>query len=127
MMHRDNDQAAAVDAQLRERFAALRRSELAQCPAVPDLAGGRASPARESNRVAGAAALALAATVLVAVGIVWRGAQPAPDSARLYADIMAGAAFPSDALLAPGHGVAPESLGVPGVLELWSGAGEEVP
>lgn len=126
-MQRDNHQATTVDAQLRERFAALRRSELAQCPPVPDLAVDRASPASESSRVAGAAALALAATVLVAVGIVWFGVQPAPDSARLYADIMAGAAFPSDALLAPGHGVAPESLGVPGVLELWSGAGEEVP
>lgn len=101
------------------RFRGMRQQEAATAPSVPtasDLAS-RAVASERSWIFAPAPQLAVAASVLVAVVFMFRP-QTQPDAGLLYADIMAGASFTTDPLLSMSHGVAPETVPLPGVYHI---------
>ena len=118
-MSEDMNRSESLDDAIARRFAAMKRSDLAQLPAAPgsaDLALRR-EQARTPWYRHPSSGLALAASLVVAVLVMWQVPSPQPDAGALYADIMAGATFTTDAFLATGHGLSPESIGTPGVLD----------
>ena len=123
-----DDNTTASDARIAQHFAALKRSELAQLPTAPSaetlLRAKAAAPARWYLRPA--PSLALAASLLVAVLVMWQVPSSQPDAGELYADIMAGATFTTDAFLVSSHGIAPESISSPGVFDFSAGFAESV-
>lgn len=108
------------DSALSERFAQLRRVEASAVPAVPDIARLAAATSKRSAHFS-APSLALAASALVASVMLWNVLSPEPDAARLYSDIMSGSSMTTDPLLMPTYGVAPETISLPGILELPAG------
>ena len=64
--------------------------------------------------------------MLVAVVVVWQLPARQPDAGEVYADIMASASFSTDALLISSHGLSPESMGTPSVLDFSMDFGEVV-
>ncbi|NND67377.1 MAG: hypothetical protein HKN19_07310 [Halioglobus sp.] len=109
------------DAQLQRRFAALRETEAAMAPPIPD---GSAAPLIMNSgwaAFAGASALprlaAGFAVIALGVGLLVQ-TQPAEDPATLYNQTMAGQLIETDALLLVSEGVLPAMHDVPGLFEI---------
>lgn len=111
------------DQPLAARFAAMRQNELAHLPSV--LSAEQLTARAQARRPTAARAqgllrpsMALAASALFASVVLWQMPAQDADPADIYANVMAGSSFTTDALMQVSSGLSPERVVLPGVFDI---------